>query len=187
MSSSLKTYLFFLCILFFSVYFVVQPPEGGEKKERSNEEVATLEINQFTLYSIRESKPELLVVGLKALRYDDREEFFDFFLANFGLQREKKKDFKQEDIEYFKVGHAIKKKDMYWFYKGIDYLSEGGMSFVAKEGIYNSSAKIFDSIGYFQFQSQEGNFEGENLHFDGEKQVLDANNPKGKIWLENSL
>lgn len=187
MSSSLKTYLFFLSILFFSVYFVVRPPESGEKKERSNEEVATLEINQFTLYSIRQSKPELLVVGSRALRYDDREEFYDFFLANYGMQREGKQEFKQEDIEYFKVGHAIKRKNKYWFYQGIDYLSENGMSFVAKEGIYNSDEKIFDSIGAFEFQSQEGTFVGENLHFDGEKQVLNASNPKGKIWLENSL
>lgn len=187
MSSSLKTYLFFLCILAFSVFFVVRPPEGGERKERNKEEVATLEINQFTLYSIRQSKPELLVVGSKALRFDDREEFYDFFLANFGFQRETKKEFKKQDIEYFSVGYAIKKKEKYWFYNGIDYLNEGGASFVAKEGIYDSEAKIFDSIGRFEFQSQEGDFEGKNLHFDGEKQELDALNPKGKIWLENSL
>lgn len=186
MSSSLKTYLFFLCILAFSIFFVARPPEGGEKKERSKEEVATLEINNFTLYSIKESKPELLVLGLRALRYEDREEFFDFFLANYGLQREKEKDFNQEDIEYFQVGHAIKRKDRYWFYKGIDYMSEGGMSFEAIEGIYNSKEKIFDSIGEFSFANQDGSFEGKNLHYDANKQVINALNPKGKIWLENS-
>ena len=187
MSSSLKTYAFFLCILCFSVYFVLRPPEGGEKKERSDEEVATLEVNHFTLYSIKESKPELLVVGSKALQYNDREVFFDFFLANYGMQRGEKKEFRVEDIEYFKVGEAIKKKDTYWFYNGIDYLNEGGRSFVAKEGIYDANAQVFDSVGHFEFASYEGEFEGENLHFDGKNQVFYANNPKGKIWLENSL
>lgn len=186
MSSSLKTYLFFLSILGFSIFFVARPPEGGEKKERSKEEIATLEINQFTLYSIKDSKPELLVMGERALRFDDREEFFDFFLANYGLVRGDKKEFEKEDIEYFQVGHAIKKKDQYFFSKGIDYLSEGGMSFVAKEGIYNSKKKIFDSIGEFEFANQDGVFEGKNLHYDGGKQEVDALEPKGKIWLENS-
>lgn len=170
----------------FSIFFVARPPEDKEKRERSKEEIATLEMKQFTLYSIKQSKPELLVIGLRALRYDDREEFFDFFLANYGLVRGDKKEFEKEDIEYFQVGHAIKKKDKYWFYNGIDYLNEGGVSFVAKEGIYNSKEKIFDSIGEFGFANQDGSFEGINLHYDGNKQEIDALNPKGKIWLENS-
>lgn len=186
LSSSLKTYLFFLSILAFSIFFVVRPPEGGAKMERSKEEVATLEINQFTLYSIQQSKPELLVMGSKALRFDDREEFFDFFLANYGYARGENKEFDKEDIEYFQVGYAIRKKDQYWFSKGIDYLSEGGMRFVAKEGIYNAKDKIFDSIGEFEFANKDGVFEGINLHYDGSKQEVNALKPKGKIWLENS-
>lgn len=187
MSSSLKTYLFFLSILAFSIFFVAKPPEGGEKKERSKEEVATLEINQFALYSIRESRPELLVIGSKALKFDDREEMFDFFLANFGIARSKNSSFKKEDVEYFKVGHAVKKKDKYFFYRGIDYLNEAGMSFVAKEGIYNSWIKVFDSIGDFELKNQDGTFAGVNLHYDGIKQEMSALSPRGEIWLENSL
>lgn len=166
---------------------MIYPPEGGERKERSDEEIATLEVSQFILYSIRHSKPELLVAGSRALRFDDREEFFDFFLANFGLQREKNKEFKAQDIEYFKVSHAIKRREKYWFYNRIDYLNEAGVSFGAKEGVYDSQAKIFDSIGEFEFHNQDGSFAGLNLHFDGDKQEFSAFSPKGKIWLENSL
>ena len=107
MKSSLKIYVFFLCILAFSIFFVLRPPEKRGEIKKNCEEIATLELQNFALYSIKDKKPQLLVIGSKAYRFDNREEFVDLFLANFGLHRGDK-PFSQKDIEYFRVGKAIK-------------------------------------------------------------------------------
>lgn len=183
MKSSLRIYAFFLCILAFSVYFVLRPPERRSAIQRNHKEVATLELQNFALYSIKNRKPQLLVIGSKAYRFDNREEFVDLFLANFGLPRGEQ-TFSQKDIEYFRVGKAIKKKDLYEFSKGIDYLNEAGVGFVADRGSYDSQSKRFKGEGEFELKNTEGKFWGENLYFDGITSEASASLPRGMIWLE---
>ncbi|WP_300220746.1 hypothetical protein [uncultured Helicobacter sp.] len=183
MKSSLKIYVFFLCILAFSIFFVLRPPEKRGEIKKNSEEIATLELQNFALYSIKDKKPQLLVIGSKAYRFDNREEFVDLFLANFGLHRGDK-PFSQKDIEYFRVGKAIKKKDKYQFSNGIDYLNESGMSFVAQKGDYDSEKKQFKGVGDFELKNDQGKFWGEDLYFDGINSQAQASLPRGMIWLE---
>lgn len=183
MKSLFKIYAFFLCILFFSIYFVLRPPEKVERIKKNHEEIATLELKNFALYSIRDSKPQILVIGSEAYRFSDREEFVDLFLANFGFQANKK-TFTQKDIEYFRVGKAIKKKDIYLFSKGIDYLNESGIGFIAEMGSYDSQKKRFIGKGDFELKNPEGKFWGEDLFFDGISSEARATLPRGMIWLE---
>lgn len=183
MKSSLKVYAFFLCILIFSIYFVLRPPEKLEKIQRGQEEVATLELQNFALYLIKEKKPQLLVIGSKAYRFDQREEFVDLFLANYGLER-KNQAFTQKDIEYFRVGKAIKKKDIYEFSAGIDYLNESGVEFRAEKGDYDAQNKRFEGRGDFELKNTEGKFWGEDLHYDGITSEMHASLPRGMVWLE---
>nr|WP_104724302.1 hypothetical protein [Helicobacter cholecystus]RDU69655.1 hypothetical protein CQA62_03130 [Helicobacter cholecystus]VEJ24216.1 Uncharacterised protein [Helicobacter cholecystus] len=183
MKSSLKIYAFFLCILAFSIYFVLQPPQKREEIHRAYEEVAKLELENFALYSIKDRKPQLLVIGSNAYHFDNREEFIDLFLANFGLQKNKQ-TFTQKDIEYFHVGKAIKRKDIYEFSKGIDYLNESGIAFIADKGIYDSNNQQFRGEGDFELKNTEGEFWGEDLYFDGITSEIRASLPRGMIWLD---
>lgn len=165
------------------MYFVLRPPEKRGETKKTHGEVATLELQNFALYTIKDSKPQLLVIGSKAYRFDDREEFIDLFLANFGLHKEGK-TFSQKDIEYFRVGQAIKKKDLYLFSKGIDYLNESGIGFVANRGSYDAQKKQFMGKGDFELRNAEGKFWGEDLFFDGISSEAHASLPRGMIWLE---
>lgn len=187
MNSSYKTYAFFLGILVFSVFFILRAPEGKEVEKRNNEEVASLEINDFILLSVAENKLELKVVGKKGMQFEDREEFWDFSLVNYNPSIGGLKALKTQSgsEEIFYAHHGIQKADFYFFEGGVKYQNAEGIIFEALNGEYFIKEKIFKTKGEFEIQTQEGNFKGLNLHYDGTSQEINAQSPKGKIWLEN--
>lgn len=187
MNSSYRTYIFFLGILSFSIFFILKPPENTQVEKRNNEEVATLEVNDFTLLSVADNKLELKVVGKRGMQFEDREEFWDFSLVNYNPSIGGLKALKSQSgvEETFYAHHGIQKADFYLFEGGVKYQNAEGIIFEALNGEYFMKEKIFKTKGEFEFQTQDGIFKGLNLHYDGISQEIDAQSPKGKIWLED--
>lgn len=187
MNSSYKTYLFFLGILTFSILFILKPPEGKQVERRNYEEVATLEVKDFTLLSVAENQLELKVIGKRGMQFEDREEFWDFSFINYnpsigGLKALKSSNGGQET---FYVYHGIQKADFYFFEGGVKYQNADGIMFESLNGEYFIKDKIFRTQGEFELQTKDGIFKGFNLYYDGASQQINAEFPKGKIWLEN--
>lgn len=185
MNSFARVYAFFLGILFFSIVFILFPPEGKQKRQRNNEEVATLEVNDFTLFSVANNLPEAKVIGKKGLQFEDREEFWDFSLTNYNPEIGGLKSLKaRENEETFYVFHGIKKNDRYLFDGGIKYSNLDGVEFEAQKGVFYLQNRIFQTEGEFWMKTQEGEFAGNDLFYDAKKQMMRANLPRGKIWFE---
>ena len=186
MNSFLKTYAFFGGILIFSIVFILKPPEGDSEGKRNQEEIATLEIDEFVLLNVVDQKPEMKIVGMKGKQFADREEFWNFNLTNYNVQRGGLKALKaQNNEENFWVSHGIRQEDRYLFDGGVQYSNMDGVSFKAIEGIYRLKEKIFQTKGDFSVITKEGSFRGENLYYDAVSGQLNAKFPRGKIWLEN--
>ncbi|WP_156923065.1 hypothetical protein [Helicobacter pametensis] len=170
----------------FSILFIVRPPEGEQKKNRNQEEIATLEVLDFTLFSAVGNYPETKIVGRRGMQFENRDEFWDFYLTNYnrdigGLRALKT----QGDEENFYVAHGIKRDDRYIFNGEIYYSNTDGMSFKANKGVFYLKQRIFQTDGAFFMQTKEGEFEGENLKYEGISQRMEAQFPKGNIWLED--
>lgn len=185
MNSFLKTYAFFLSILLLSVAFVLKPPEGDARQQRSQEKIAALEIDDFVLLSVVDKKPEMKVVGKKGKQFLDFEEFWDFNLVNYSTKGGGLKALKTENNEEsFFVSHGLRQEDAYFFDGGIKYRNADGMSFEAIEGVYRPKERIFEAKGSFSAITKEGNFRGKDLYYDAVSGQLNAKFPKGKIWLD---
>lgn len=171
----------------FSVFFILKPPESKQIEQRNNQEVATLEVNDFTLLSVAENQLELKVVGKKGMQFEDREEFWDFSLVNYNPSIGGLKALKTQSgtEETFYAHHGIQKIDFYFFEGGVKYQNAEGIMFEALNGEYFIKEKIFKTKGEFEFQTQDGIFKGLNLYYDGVLQEINAEFPKGKIWLDN--
>lgn len=187
MNASYKTYVFFLGVLLFSIFFVLKPPEGGESKERNNEEVAILEVSDFTLLSVVENRLEFQVTGKRGMQFEDREEFWDFSLINYSPSLGGLKALKSQKNmrETFYASHGIQKQDLYLFQGGLKYENTDGVAFEALDGEYLMKEKIFKAKGAFSIQTPEGRFKGIDLHYDASSQEVNAESPKGMIWLED--
>lgn len=181
MNSFYKTYIFFLGFLIFSIYFILEPPEGKARIQSNTQEVPILEVDHFKFYTLFRNQPDMLVVGTKAKQFKDREEFWEFFLTNFDV----KSSINQEmgKIEYFDVKYGIRRGKKYEFYDGFTYSNDEGIKFKSKEGIYLSEQKIFQGNGEFEFENSQGIFNGNNLFYNGQTEELKADLPRGKIWL----
>lgn len=185
MNSSIKVYFFFLGILVFSILFILNPPEGGKKQERSQEEVAPLEVNDFVLLSVENNKPEARVVGKRGMQFEDREEFWDFSLTNYNPEIGGLKSLKtKNNEEIFYAFHGIRRNNSYFFDGGVTYSNADGMSFEAQKGFFLLKQKIFRTQGEFVLKTKEGEFSGIDLYYNGNTQQLEANRPQGTIWLE---
>lgn len=171
----------------FSIFFILKPPESKQVEKRNNEEVATLEVNDFTLLSVADNQLELKVVGKRGMQFEDREEFWDFSLVNYNSSIGGLKALKAQNggEETFFAHHGIQKTDFYLFEGGVKYQNAEGMRFEALNGEYFIKEKIFKTKGEFELQTQDGIFKGLNLYYDGISQDIEAQSPKGKIWLEN--
>lgn len=162
----------------------MQPPEGEQKKQRNQEEIATLEVNYFVFLSVKNNKPEARVVGQKGMQYEDREEFWNFTLTNYDREIGGLKSLRaQNNEETFYASHGIRRDDRYLFEGGVKYANADGMSFEAQKGTFLLKQKIFKTEGEFFVKTQDGEFAGSNLYYNGNTQELRANKTQGKIWL----
>lgn len=182
MNSFYKAYIFFLGFLIFSIYFILEPPEGKKRIDYNTQEVAILELNRFKFYVFSYNQPDILIVGEKAKQFKDREEFWDFSLTNFNAKANVEKN-RANKIEYFDVKYGIRREKKYEFYDGFAYSNNEGVKFRSKEGLYLSEQKIFQGNGEFEFENLQGIFRGKNLFFNGRTEELKAELPRGKIWL----
>lgn len=186
MSSLFRIYAFFFSVLIFSIVFVLKPPENQSKIEHNQEEVAMLELDHFTLFSVVDQKPEAKIVGRKGKQFSDREEFWDFYLTNYNTNAGGLKALNaQNNEEHFFIRHGVHREDRYVFDGGITYSNADGMKFEALDGVYFSQKRIFKTQGKFKAQTRDGIFEGEDLYYDSISEQMQAKFPKGQIWLEN--
>ncbi|ANV97497.1 hypothetical protein BBW65_01115 [Helicobacter enhydrae] len=185
-TSAISVYLFFVGVLVFSVFFVLKPPAKKSKTQLHRGDVAMIEIRQFTLFLVENKRLEMIIRGEKAMRFNDYDQFEDFFIAHYPQDTMKIKKIGSADgAEYFYVNRGVKRGSIYEFYDGMDYRQEGGYSFNTNRGNYDSKNRLFVGEGPFELRNKDGVFTGSNLYYDARTKFVSADNPKGNMWLEN--
>jgi len=169
---SYRIYAFFLSLLLFSLSSLVFFTQDNSLHEAIGKEIPNIEINDFTLYIITMQYVQVISNGLKAMRYEDREEIYDLHI----------KQISNNLNEYMFAPFVLSKNQLYTFSQGADYVRDDGLRFWSK-GVYDYKNHIFQGKGEFTLSNASTQANGLNINYDGKNGSIKAQTINAQMLL----
>lgn len=160
---SYRIYGFFFALLCFSLSSLVLFTQDSSLHKAIGKEVPNIEMSDFTLYVINMSYCQIISNGLKAMRYEDREEIYDLHIHQVSNHLN----------EHIFAPKVISKNHFYTFSQVAEYTRTDGLKFSSK-GIYDYRNHIFQGNGDFSLSNPTTQANGVNIRYDGKNGTIKA-------------
>lgn len=165
---SYRIYVFFLLLFCFSLSSIILFTQDSEIHRHIGKEIPNIEITNFTLYLSDKETTKSISWGLKALRFEEHEEIYEFFINQINNTMN----------EYMYAPFVHSKHKIYTFSQGVDYLRLDGLNFWSKWGKYDYNKRVFSGNGDFILHNNTTKAVGQNIYYDMLKNTLKADNIK---------
>lgn len=174
MAVNANHFFIMIALLLAVILFIFEPTELKESALNS-EEVAELEMSNFTLYELDESGLKNIMIGRKGFRYSDRIEVIDIDYTDStqALQNNLQADTGIYDNE-----------NLITLEGNVRYYRDDGMKFVTNRAMINQSEETIETDGRFKMNKHTNNVVGSNLFYDTKNGLTRAEMVTGFYTLE---
>lgn len=170
---SYRIYLFLFALFIFGSSSTLFFNNNNTMYHAIGKEVPNIEIHNFTLYLINDHFVQAISEGREALRYENREEFYDVSIDQVN----------QSVGEYLTAPFAMSEYNRYIFPRGVDYVRSDGLSFWSESGSYEYKIRVFTGKGAFKMNNETTDAIGRNIYYDGLNGLIKADVMNAKIAL----
>lgn len=165
--------VFFVALLLFSLASLFFFRQYGTNYSHS-EELAQLEIIDFTLNRFDDSHVNMFVRSDRAMQYKkDEEVYINFFGSRFN------EDKSTETLEGQEVWH---RGDIYDFVAGIQYTKTPNTTFFSEQGVYDTKKEVFQGRGNFFIDNTEMTTHGKDIFYDKITDTITAKQIQTKLF-----
>ncbi|WP_418185841.1 LPS export ABC transporter periplasmic protein LptC [Aliarcobacter vitoriensis] len=171
--------IFITSIFFIAIFFYFSPIQDT-KKDIKNEDIPLFIFEKPVMYSFDESGLNRIIIAKQAIRYENRDEMYfgDITLNN----SNEKKEFNKENI---KSDFIVKRGGIYTLKENVEYKRDDFIKINTDHLIYDDLNKIAKNSKPFKAEYYTHRYNGENLYFEIEKNIINSKNTHFEIDMNN--
>jgi len=174
MAVNANHFFIMIALLLAAILFVFKPTVLTNS-DHIGEELAELEMRNFTLYELDESGLNNIMIGSKGFRYDNRIEVIDIDYT----------DSTQAQQYNLQADTGIyDNKNLIVLEGNVRYYRDDGMRFVTKKAKIYQSEETLETDGHFRLNQHTNNVVGNNLFYDTKNGLSKAETVTGLYTLE---
>jgi len=175
MAVSANTFFIVIALILASILIFIRPQELQESNH-SNEDIAEMELRNFTLYELDTTGLKNIMLGKYGFQYKDRIEV--------------------EEIDYTDSTRNLRNNILadYGVYNNVDiitlegnvrYYREDGMILTTEKAVINQEKETILTPGPFKIEQNDDNVVGNKLYYDRKVGLTNANTVTGYFTLED--
>lgn len=158
-------YFFILIAVILASILLFFKPVALKKDENEGQEIASLELYDFTLYELGLHGLKDIMIGKEGYRFKDRLEVKDI---NYTDSTRVLRNNLQADFGFYN------NKDLITLKGNVRYYREDGMQFQSNKAIINQRKETIQTVGAFTLKKFTDNVVGKNLFYDTKKGLSHA-------------
>jgi len=170
--------VFVLSLLLISILFYFMPIENRKKMD-NQEDIALLEFNEATMYTLTTESMNRVVYTKKALRYKTKDMLYSGALT---LKSKNSQNLEITDVLYADL--IVRRDNEFKFINNVTYKRGDYITLNTNELIYNADKKIAKNDVAFDGTYYENILNGRNIYLDLNKDKFKANNTHFEINLK---